>query len=93
MSERVAEYRAKRDYMLSQLRPNYEIHGAQGAFYLFPRTPWGTGVEFTTEAIGQGLLIIPGNVFSGRDTHFRISYAAEDSVLERGCETLRKLLR
>jgi len=37
--------------------------------------------------------IIPGNVFSRQDTHFRISYAAPDSVLDRGIEALRKLAR
>ena len=39
------------------------------------------------------LLIIPGNVFSRRDTHFRISYAASDATIERGIEALRKLAR
>ena len=37
------------------------------------------------------MLIIPGNVFSRRDTHFRISYAVDDAVIERGIEALRKL--
>ena len=36
-------------------------------------------MEFVTRAIEKHqLLIIPGNVFSRRDTHFRISYAAAD---------------
>jgi len=38
-------------------------------------------------------LIIPGNVFSRRDTHFRISYAVDDAVLTRGLDVLRKLAR
>ena len=33
----------------------------------------------------------PGKVFSRRDTHFRISYAADNSVLERGIEALNRL--
>ena len=37
-------------------------------------------------------LIIPGNVFSGRDTHFRISYAASEATIERGLAVLRKLV-
>jgi aspartate aminotransferase/aminotransferase len=36
-------------------------------------------------------LIIPGNVFSRRDTHFRLSYAASDRTIERGIEILRQL--
>jgi len=37
------------------------------------------------------LLIIPGNVFSERDTHFRISYAATNATIERGIDILRSL--
>ncbi len=93
ISDRVADYRRKRDFMVSQLKGNYEIEGAQGAFYLFPRAPWGTGAEFVAQAIANGLLIIPGSVFSPHDTHFRISYAADDRTLERGCEVLNRLAR
>lgn len=93
VSDRVAEYRRKRDFMLSELKNDYEIAGAGGAFYIFAKAPWGTGTEFVTEAIRNNLLIIPGNVFSSKDTHFRLSYAAEDATLERGVEVLRRLAR
>jgi aspartate aminotransferase/aminotransferase len=93
VSHWVAEYRRKRDFMRNELRNDFEIHGADGAFYLFPKAPWGTGTEFVTEAIQHNMLIIPGKVFSPSDTHFRISYAAEDRMLERGVETLLKLAR
>jgi aspartate aminotransferase/aminotransferase len=93
VSDRVADYKRKRDFMLGQLGDLYEIQGPGGAFYLFPKAPWGTGSEFVAEAIRYNLLIIPGNVFSPQDTHFRISYAAEDKTLGRGCEVLRKLAR
>jgi aspartate aminotransferase/aminotransferase len=93
VSDRVAEYRAKRDFMVSQLKDDFEIHGGEGAFYLFLKAPWGAGTEFVAEAIRNNLLVIPGNVFSPSDTHFRISYAAEDRTLERGCAVLRKLAR
>ena len=91
--ERVAEYRLNRDFMLHELGNDYEFAPAGGAFYLFAKAPWGTGTEFVAEAIRNNLLIIPGNVFSDRDTHFRISYAAEHRTLERGVEVLRKLAR
>lgn len=93
ISDRIAEYARKRDFMLQELRNDFEIAGAEGAFYLFPRAPWGTGTEFVAEAIRNDLLIIPGNVFSPSDTHFRISYAADDRTLERGCEVLRRVAR
>jgi len=91
--ERVAEYRLNRDFMLHELGGLYEFAPADGAFYLFAKAPWGTGSEFVAEAIKNNLLIIPGNVFSERDTHFRISFAAEHRTLERGVEVLRKLAR
>ncbi|MHC4877009.1 MAG: pyridoxal phosphate-dependent aminotransferase [Planctomycetota bacterium] len=93
ISPRVAEYRQKRDFMLQELGNDFEIHGAGGAFYLFVKAPWGTGTEFVKAAIEHNLLIIPGNVFSDRDTHFRISYAAENETLERGVEVLKKLAK
>lgn len=93
VSDRVAEYKQKRDFMVTALKDDFEIAGANGAFYLFPRAPWGTGTEFVKAAIEQGLLIIPGNVFSPHDTHFRISYANDQRTLERGVEVLRKLAR
>jgi len=93
VSDRVAEYRRKRDFMLAELRDDFEIAAAGGAFYLFVKSPWGTGTEFVTAAIQNNLLLIPGNVFSSRDTHFRISYAAEDDTLARGVEVLKRLLK
>ena len=93
LSGNTAEYKGKRDLMVSELSEDFEIHGGQGAFYLFLKTPWGTGTEFVTEAIRNNVLIIPGSVFSPEDTHFRLSFAAEDSTLRAGAEVLRKLAR
>ena len=89
----VADYRRKRDLLVAGLKDDYEFAVPGGAFYLFPKAPWGTGTEFVTEAIKHNLLIIPGGVFSRRDTHFRISYAASDETLHRGIEILRTLAR
>lgn len=93
VSDRVAEYRAKRDFLRRELAGEFTIHGGEGAFYLFCEAPGGSGTEFVKRAIDQQLLIIPGNVFSQRDTHFRISYAADDAILQRGVEVLRRLAR
>ena len=90
ISDRVAEYAGKRDLMRSLLDDEFEIQGGDGAFYLFIRAPWGSGSEFVARAIENGLLIIPGNVFSEVDTHFRVSYAATDETLHRGAELLLK---
>jgi aspartate aminotransferase/aminotransferase len=91
MSPYVAAYRRKRDRILEGLREHYETVTPQGAFYVFPKAPWGTASEFVAEAIRRQLLIIPGGIFSGRDTHLRISYAASDATIDRGVEVLRDL--
>jgi aspartate aminotransferase/aminotransferase len=85
------EYRKKRDLLVSGIGDLYELTVPGGAFYAFPKAPWGTGSEFVARAIENNLLVIPGNIFSRRDTHFRISYAADNRVIERGIEVLRKL--
>ena len=93
MSRQVTEYKRKRDLIVNSLSDLYQITQPGGAFYVFPKAPWGSGSEFVTEAIKHNLLIIPGNIFSARDTHFRISYAASDETIERGIEVLRKLAK
>jgi len=93
MREHVAAYRARRDLLLKGLADDFEIVKPGGAFYVFPRAPWGSGTEFVTEAIKHDLLIIPGNIFSRHDTHFRLSYAADERTIERGVEVLRQLAR
>ena len=90
--EQIANYRRKRDLVVDGLSDLYELSTPRGAFYAFPKVPWGTATEFVEKAITEHqLLIIPGNVFSQKDTHFRISYAAPDAVIERGVEVLRKM--
>ncbi len=91
MSEQIAAYRGKRDRLLGGLAGAYEVATPGGAFYAFPRAPWGTASEFVAEAIRHELLIIPGNIFSRRDTHFRLSYAASDDTIDRGLAVLRRL--
>jgi aspartate aminotransferase/aminotransferase len=87
----VAEYRRKRDFLYDGLKDRFEIVKPGGAFYMFPRVPWGTGEQFVTEAIRNNLLCIPGGTFSRQDTHFRLSYAASDETLERGIEILNRI--
>jgi aspartate/methionine/tyrosine aminotransferase len=94
MSKHVADYKHRRDMVVSGLvDAGYDVSRPGGAFYVFPTSPIGTGNEFVSRAIADELLIIPGNVFSTRDTHFRISYAASEATIERGLDVLRKLSR
>ena len=95
MTARVDEYRGKRDLVCRELGGVFDLVRPSGGFYVFPRIPpkYPTATAFVEEAIRRNVLIIPGEVFSERDTHFRISYAAPDDKIHRGCETLRALVR
>jgi aspartate/methionine/tyrosine aminotransferase len=92
MSDNVAAYRHKRDMVVDALGDRFELTTPDGAFYAFPKVPTGeTGTQFVERAIQQNVLIIPGQVFSERDTHFRLSYATDDATLERGLKIIRAL--
>ncbi len=93
MSAEVATYRAKRDLVCDRLAGVVEFTRPGGGFYVFAQAPkkYGSGTAFVEAAIARNLLIIPGESFSERDTHFRISYAASNEKLERGCEIIRSL--
>lgn len=91
MADAVAAYRKKRDLVESTLHASFELVHPGGAFYAFPKSPRGTASKFVARAIENNVLIIPGNVFSERDTHFRISYATTDEKLAQGCEILNRL--
>jgi aspartate aminotransferase/aminotransferase len=91
VSDIVASYRSKRDRIWEGLRDCYDLVKPEGAFYLFAPAPGGSGSDFVTEAIHNQLLLIPGNIFSRQDSHFRLSYAADERTLDRGIEILRRL--
>jgi aspartate/methionine/tyrosine aminotransferase len=93
VSSIVEDYRGKRDRIYNGLKDRYDVIKPEGAFYVFPRAPRGSGTEFVAEAIGHQLLAIPGRTFSRQDTHFRLSYAASDAILDRGIDILERLAR
>jgi len=94
VTAQIDAYRRKRDMLVDGLSDLYEIVRPGGSFYIFPKAPWGTGEEFVHRAIEKyQLLIIPGNIFSHKNTHFRISYAASDETIRRGIEALRQLAK
>jgi aspartate aminotransferase len=89
MRDAVSAYRRKRDIAFEVLSRKFEVVRPDGAFYIFPQAPAGaSATEFVARAIERNVLVIPGNVFSDRDTHFRISYATTDERLRQGCEIL-----
>jgi aspartate aminotransferase len=93
VSEFVEQYRKKRDLLYNGLKEKFELVKPEGAFYAFVKAPDSISAsEFVSKAIANNVLIIPGNVFSEKDTHFRISYATSDEKIRRGMEILLGLV-
>jgi len=93
VSDLVDAYRRKRDLLYNGLRDRFEMVRPGGAFYAFIKAPGSGGAtEFVEKAIKNNVLIIPGSVFSEKDTHFRISYATSDAKIRQGVEILQKLV-
>jgi aspartate aminotransferase len=90
-SARIDDFRERRNLIYEGLKDRFRVARPEGAFYIFPEAPGGSASKFVARAIEAGVLIIPGGVFSERDTHFRISYAASRRTIERGIEVLNKL--
>ena len=91
----VEAYRRKRDRVEAALAPVTGVVHPGGAFYVFMEVPQrvaGSATEFVERAIERNVLLIPGSVFSGRDTHLRLSYAVPDETLEEGLRILVDLL-
>jgi aspartate aminotransferase len=91
VSKFVAEYKIKRDIIYNGLKRKFELNRPAGAFYAFVKAPAGGATKFVEKAIANNVLIIPGNVFSQKDTHFRISFATSNDKLRRGAEILCSL--
>jgi aspartate aminotransferase/aminotransferase len=92
VTEYVTAYKKKRDLLYDGLKGKFELIRPSGAFYAFVKAPdHTTGSEFVERAIKNNVLVIPGKVFSEKDTHFRISYATSDDKIRRGIEILCRL--
>ena len=93
-TEQVRAYERKRDLVVSAMEGVFDLVPPDGSFYAFPQLPDGTtGTEFVKRMLEDKVLVVPGAAFSDRDTHFRLSFAASDEVLERGLDLLRRAAR
>ena len=96
MEPYVRAYEKKRDMVHERLGPLTGMRKPGGAFYAFvpvPKHAAAGGRAFFNAAAEHKVLIVPGDVFSTRDTHFRISFACKDETLDRGLSVLERLLR
>ena len=95
MEPYVRAYEKKRDMVHERLGPLTGMRKPGGAFYAFvpvPGTDPARSRRLFERAADRGVLIVPGDVFSTRDTHVRLSFATSDQTLERGLDVLVELL-
>lgn len=91
MTAKVDAYRQKRDLVYNGLKDVFPCVKPDGAFYIFPQAPDEDGDAFVKKAIENNVLIIPGSVFSDRKACFRISFAAPNETIIKGCDVLKRL--
>ena len=91
-SDKIAAYKRKRDMIYEGLEnAGFAVTKPGGAFYIFPQAPGGDGDGFVAKAIENSVLVIPGSVFSEQNSHFRISFAADEETIAKGVEVLGSL--
>ncbi len=100
MSAHVADYERRRSMVIERLGPLTEVSVPGGAFYAFPKvpdrlgfSPEEAGEKFFQRCVNERVLIVPGRTFSQRDTHFRLSYASAPEKLERGLDSIARVMR
>ena len=91
VADYIERYHKKRDLIYDGLKEKFRVQKPQGAFYIFPEVPGGDGEAFVERAIQQNLFVVPGSVFSKRNTHVRISFAASEETLLKGIEVLNRI--
>ncbi|MBC7771915.1 MAG: pyridoxal phosphate-dependent aminotransferase [Pyrinomonadaceae bacterium] len=95
VSANIAAYEANRDIVMARLGLLTELNMSGGAFYAFPRIPARLGLSgeaFFQKCVDRKLLIVPGNVFSRKDTHFRLSFAVSPETLAKGLDVLADIM-
>jgi aspartate aminotransferase len=101
VTEMLAEYRKRRDFVVGRLQkiPGVKITMPKGAFYAYPNisVAFGSGriksaMEFATELLANSYVaVVPGEAF-GTNEHVRISYATSMTELERGLDRIEKFI-
>ena len=85
-------YAKNREYVLKNLSPEYVRSSGEGSFFFFIKHPFLDGRQLAEEALKHELIVLPGNLFSLKQSHFRISYACDMDRLVAGIEILNSLV-
>lgn len=96
VSPLIDDYESRRNLVVERLSSITELTTPAGAFYAFPKVPDTLGItasQFAERCIERNVLLIPGGIFSSRDTHIRLSFAAPRDKLEQGLDIIAELMQ
>ena len=97
----LAEYRRRRDFVVTRLRaiPGVKIAEPRGAFYAYPNVSVGfrngisSAMQFSERLLAEAhVAVVPGEAF-GTNEHIRLSYATSMTELERGLDRIDQFIR
>ena len=69
----------------------YDFISPKGAFYIFPKSPMESDVDFVTILQEHKILAVPGRGF-GQPGYFRLAFCVEDDVIERSEDAFKKAM-
>jgi aspartate/methionine/tyrosine aminotransferase len=91
MHSMVEVYAKKARLAYESLKARFEIQVPEGAFYIFAKIPGGNPADFHKRCLKHEVLVVPGELFSQKNTHFRLSFALSESVLKLGLDRLNNI--
>jgi aspartate aminotransferase/aminotransferase len=93
ISDHITSLQSRRDFIYDGLRQlGFNPMRPEGALYIFSPVPAGdTSETFVEHCIEKELFVIPGDAFSQKNTHFRISFAASEDALRKALNVLETM--
>ncbi|MBU0998684.1 pyridoxal phosphate-dependent aminotransferase [Patescibacteria group bacterium] len=79
-NDQVQIYRENRDMVVHELSARFNLISPDGGFYLFLKAPCDEK-EFLKALIKNGVLAMPGSIFSSKQNYFRISLISNKTKL------------
>lgn len=88
-------YKHKRNIVRDSLiGMGFELHGMQGAFYAFIKTPGDmVDSDFIEKCADNGLILVPGSAFSKLTGFMRLSYGAHKNEVIKGLKILEAITK
>lgn len=88
----LSQFKAKRDYVLKNLKREFKISGAKGSYYIFIEVPGGNVDKFLEKSMKKKLFMYPGKIFSQQNTHIRISFSVDFGNLKKAVGIMNSLI-